>query len=92
MKNWIFEDSKVYDFLKWLAAPVLPAVATLLIGASQIWDIPILALVGATITLVATCLGEITHVSSQKYWASQPTGGDYSKEEEDGNISESDDQ
>lgn len=62
-------SNRVYDILKWLAAPCLPAIATLLVGASQIWNIPELALIGATVTLIATCFGELTGQSSKKYFA-----------------------
>lgn len=62
-------SNKVYDTLKWLAAPGLPALAVLLIGASEVWNVPVLALVGATVSLVAACFGEWTGQSSKKFFA-----------------------
>ena len=101
MKNWIFEDSTTYDILKWLAAPVLPAVATFLVAVGEIWGQPMCSLIGATISALAVCLGAITQKSSKVYWAAQQSGGDmspyptaheeYEEEEVDGGLSDSDD-
>lgn len=63
----IFENSKVYDILKFLASPVLPAVATLCIAIGEIWNVPVCSLIGATVAAVAACLGEITRQSSKKF-------------------------
>lgn len=75
-------SNKLYDILKWLASPGLPAVAVLLIGASEVWNIPILALIGATVSLVAACFGEWTGQSSKKYFADKMI---VPKESNDGN-------
>lgn len=94
MFKTIFKDSKVYDILKWLASPGLPALAVFLIGASKLWNLPILALVGGTVSLIAAMFGEWTHQSSKAYWAIQQTGGDegeekvVSEEEDDDEIEE----
>ena len=61
--------NKVYDILKWLASPGLPALAVLLIAASEIWNVPVLALVGATVSAVAACFGKWTGDESKKYFA-----------------------
>ena len=61
-------SNKLYDILKWLAAPGLPAVATLLIALSQILQIDALAVAGACVAAVAACFGEWTGQSSKKYF------------------------
>ena len=62
-------NNSVYNVLKWLSAPVLPALATLLLGLAKIWDIPILVPIAGTVTLVATFLGTIVVKSSKDYFA-----------------------
>lgn len=61
-------SSKVYDILKWLSAPVLPAVATLLLGLGEIWNIPIMIPIAGTVTLIATFLGTIVAKSSKDFF------------------------
>ena len=78
----IFENSKVYDILKWLASPGLPAVSALLIAMGQILHIDAFSIAGAIVAAVAGCLGEWTGVSSKKYWAAQHVGGDETVKEE----------
>ena len=72
----IFENGKVYDILKWFAAPGCPAIATLLITVAEIlrgngvaqnvtmW----FGIAGAIVAAIGTCLGEFTRVSSKRYW------------------------
>lgn len=67
----IFKNSKVYDVLKWLGSPGLPAIATLLVAIGQILHIEALGIAGAIVAAVASCLGEWTGQSSKKYWAAQ---------------------
>lgn len=52
-------SNKVYNILKILSAPILPAVATLLIGLGEIWNLPIMVPIAGTLTLIATCLSTI---------------------------------
>lgn len=63
---------KVYDFLKYLALVVLPAIAALILGLGLVlhWDgaIPI----GGIITLVDTFLGAILGRSSGNFKAQDP--------------------
>jgi hypothetical protein len=61
--------NKVYDALKWLASPGLPALAALFVAASEIWNLPVLALVGMTVAAVGACFGEWTGQSSKKFFA-----------------------
>lgn len=61
-------SSKVYDILKWLAAPVLPAIATLLGAIGEIWHLPIMTPIALTVGAVATCLGTIVIKSSKDFF------------------------
>ena len=74
-------SNKLYNWLKYLAAPVLPALATLLLGLGKIWDIPILTPIAGTVTLIATFLGTIVAKSSIEYFKDkeivQATSGMY---------------
>lgn len=69
----IFENDKVYDILKRLASPILPAVASLFIAIAAILGnnglpgVLFFSVAGAIIGAVGACLGEITHQSSKKY-------------------------
>ena len=68
MKGRTKMSNKVYNILKYLSAPVLPALATLLLGIGEIWNIPIMTPIAGTITLVATFLGTIVVKSSSDYF------------------------
>lgn len=61
-------NSKVYGVLKWLSAPVLPAIATLLGTIGKIWDLPIMAPIALTVGAIATCLGTIVIKSSKDFF------------------------
>lgn len=60
-------SNKVYDILKYLTIIVLPAIAALYTGLSQIWGLPYAAEVPATITVICTFLGAILCISSAQY-------------------------
>ena len=57
-----------YNILKYVALIVLPALATLLLGLGELWDIEIMPKIAGTVTLLATFLGAILQVSTAKYW------------------------
>lgn len=59
--------NKWYDILKYLTIIVLPAIAALYTGLSQIWGLPYAAEVPATITVICTFLGAILCISSAQY-------------------------
>lgn len=61
-------SSKVYDILKRLAAPVLPAIATLLGTIGKIWGLPIMTPIALTVGAIATCLGTIVVKSSKDFF------------------------
>lgn len=60
-------DNKTYDFLKWVAMIVLPAVVTFVAAIGQIWGIPYTAQIAATIAAIDTLLGACLQVSSSNY-------------------------
>lgn len=62
-------NKKVYDTLKWLASPGLPALAFLLVTLSEIYGINAFALAGATVAALATALGKVAGDESKKYFA-----------------------
>ncbi len=61
-------SNKVYDILKRLASPILPALATLLLALGEIWKIPVMTPIAATVTAIAAFIGAITVTSSTKYF------------------------
>lgn len=60
-------NNKVYDILKWVAMIVLPALATLYLGLSNVWGLPYGEEVSTTITLVNTFLGTVLMISTNQY-------------------------
>ena len=60
-------NNKVYDVLKWIAMIVLPALATLYLGLSNVWGLPYGEEVSTTITLVDTFLGTVLMISTNQY-------------------------
>lgn len=60
-------NNKVYDILKWVAMIVLPALATLYLGLSNVWGLPYGEEVSTTITLVNTFLGTVLMISNNQY-------------------------
>lgn len=60
-------SNKVYDILKWFAMIVLPALATLYLGLSNVWGLPYGEEISTTITLVNTFLGAVLMISNNQY-------------------------
>lgn len=60
-------NNKVYDILKWVALIVLPALATLYLGLSNVWGLPYGEEISTTITLVNTFLGAVLMISNTQY-------------------------
>lgn len=59
----------LYTWLKWLCIIVLPALSTLIVGLSRIWNFEAIGSnIAATITLVATFLGTILCISNYNYY------------------------
>ena len=60
-------NNKVYNFLKWLAMIVIPAIGSLYFGLSEIWGFPYAGQIVGTITLVDTFLGALLGISTASY-------------------------
>lgn len=60
-------NNRVYDILKWIAMIVLPALATLYLGLSNVWGLPYGEEISTTITLVNTFLGAVLMISNTQY-------------------------
>ena len=60
-------SNSCYDFLKWIALYLLPALGTLYFALSGIWGFPYGEQVVGTITAIDTFLGVILGISSANY-------------------------
>lgn len=58
---------KLYDYLKWLAQVVLPAVGALYVALAGLWGLPAAEAVAGTILAVDTFLGVILGLSQVAY-------------------------
>ena len=63
----IFNNSKIYDTLKWIALVALPALTALWLTLANIWGFPYAEAIGATMAAVTTFLGAILGISSIQY-------------------------
>lgn len=61
--------NKVYDAGKFIAQIVLPAIATLYFGLSELWHLPYAGEIVGTITTVDVFLGSLLQLSSSNYKA-----------------------
>lgn len=61
-------SNKTYDLLRWLAQVLLPGVATLYMGLSDIWNLPHVDQVVATIVTVVFFLNLVLGLSSSQYF------------------------
>lgn len=64
-------DNKVYDILKEIALIVLPALAVLYATLGDIWGLPYVAEIPATIMGIDTFLGAVLHISTKNYNAGE---------------------
>lgn len=60
-------SNKVYDFLKFLAQIVLPALATLYLAIAGIWGLPYGQQISGTIMAIDAFLGAILGISTSRY-------------------------
>ena len=60
-------NNKLYDWLKWIAQILLPAVATLYFAIAQIWGLPYAEQIVGTITAIDAFLGALLGVSTIQY-------------------------
>lgn len=63
----VFKNSKVYDVLKWAVMVCLPAVTTLWLTLSSIWNFPYAEPIGATLGAVTVFLGALLGIGSLQY-------------------------
>lgn len=61
-------NNSTYDLLKWIAQILLPALATLIVGITELWHIPYGALIGGTVMLIDAFLGKLLEKSSKQYY------------------------
>lgn len=64
-------SGKTYDFLKYIAQIVLPAIATLYVTISGIWGLPYAEAISGTIMAVDFCLGALLKISSDEYFSTR---------------------
>lgn len=76
-------NDELYNFLKWMAQIVLPAMGTLYFGLSSIWGLPYGEQVVGTITALDAFLGAILGVSTAKYTGDGTLHIDTSKPDKD---------
>ena len=60
-------SNKVYDYLKYIAQYILPALGTLYFALSTIWGLPYGEQIVGTITAVDAFLGAILGISTYNY-------------------------
>lgn len=60
-------SNETFDFLKYFAQIILPALATLYFALSQIWGLPCGEEIVGTITAIDAFLGAVLKISSNEY-------------------------
>lgn len=58
---------KLYDYLKWIAQVILPALGTLYVALAALWDLPAPEAVAGTILAIDTFLGALLGISQVRY-------------------------
>lgn len=66
MSNFYLDDS-TYQFMKWVAQIVLPALGTFYFAVASIWGLPYAEQIVGTITAVDTLLGALLGISSANH-------------------------
>lgn len=59
--------NRTYDFLKWVAQIVLPALGTLYFALARLWGFPYGEQIVGTIIAIDTFLGTVLKISSDNY-------------------------
>lgn len=77
---------KWYKFLRGLAMPILPALATLVLVIGAQWDIAGNRKIAETITAVAAFLGILVQVSSSRYQKATNVGDVVVHQKEEGGL------
>ena len=60
-------SNRTYDRIKYIALIFMPALETLLIALSKIWDFPPFVVLAGTVGAVGVFLGALVKRSSDKY-------------------------
>lgn len=60
-------DDKTYNYVKWIAMIVLPALGTLYFALASIWGLPYGEQIVGTITAIDAFLGALLGVSTNNY-------------------------
>ena len=68
-------SNETYDFLKFIAQIVLPALGTLYFALAGIWGLPYGEQIVGTVTAVDAFLGAILKISTDAYMAERGGGG-----------------
>lgn len=66
-------SNRTYDVLKFIAQIVLPALGTLYFALAKIWGLPYGVEIVGTISAVDVFLGELLHLSSER-WREENSG------------------
>lgn len=57
-------NNKVYDYLKWTALVLIPALSALYVGLGQIWDLNYVVEVVSTLTTVELFIGALLGITT----------------------------
>ena len=60
-------SNRTFDFLKWVAQILLPAIGTLYFALAAIWNLPYAEQIVGTITAVDAFLGMLLGISTKRY-------------------------
>lgn len=63
----IFSNSKWYDVCKWCITVLLPAITTLWLTIGNIWNLPYVEPIGATLAAITAFGAALLGISSIKY-------------------------
>lgn len=75
---------KLYNFLKWVALVLLPALTALYVGVGSLWNFPAITQVVGTMTVLNTVLGIILNKSSKNFAKEQVVGDLIVQQDSDG--------
>lgn len=63
----MIKNDKLYDFLKFIALVLLPALGTLYAGLAGLWGLPAAEQITGTVLAIDTFLGVVLHISASEY-------------------------
>ena len=59
--------NKVYDVIKWIVTIVIPAIITLYATLGNVWNLPYVEQITATLAAINVFLGAVIQISSSNY-------------------------